>query len=444
MSWNNRVVWSEGMFLRPQHFQQHQRYVEGLVEGRCGVLQPAPWGFKTLEIDKQLLTLGKLALTSARGVFPDGTPFNVPADDDGPPVLEIPENIHNTIAYLALPVRRAGLPEVRSDGAEEGAMRYRSRDYEVRDSNSGTDSVAEIRVSTPDMHLVLDSGNLDGYVVMGVVKIVESRSDRQVIIDDRFMPPALDCRAAPALAGFIRELQGLLHHRGEAIAGRVSASGRGGAAEIADFLLLQAVNRYEPLITHLATSGGVHPESFYRLAIQIAGEMATFTSANKRPPEFPVYRHDGLQETFDPVESALRQSLSMVLEQTATAIPLQERRYGIRVATITDRGMLDSASFVLAVSAKMPDEDLRRNFPTQVKIGSVEQIRELVNLQLPGVRVRPLPVAPRQIPYHAGYAYFELDRQSEYWKQLEKSGGFAIHIGGDFPGIEFEFWAIKG
>lgn len=444
MSWNSRVVWSEGMFLRPQHFQQHQRYVEGLVEGRCSVLRSAPWGFKELEIDRQLLTLGKLALASARGVFPDGTPFHIPGDDDGPPVLEIPEGIHDAVIYLALPVRRAGLVEVGGEAAAEQAMRYRGHRYEVRDSNAGTDSVHEIQVASPDMRFLLASENLDGYSVMGVIKVVESRSDGQVIVDDQYMPPVLDCRAAPALAGFVRELQGLLHHRGEAIASRVAASGRGGAAEIADFLLLQAVNRYEALVEHLAASDGLHPEAFYSLAVQMAGEMATFTAANKRPPSFRGYRHDDLQGTFAPVVAALRQSLSMVLEQTAVPIPLQERRYGIRVAPITDRGLLGSASFVLAVSAKMPDEDLRRHFPTQVKIGSVEQIRELVNLQLPGIRVRPLPAAPRQIPYHAGFAYFELDRQSEYWQQLEKSGGFAIHIGGDFPGIELEFWAIKG
>lgn len=444
MSWNNRVIWSEGMFLRPQHFQQHQRYVEGLVEGRCGVLRAAPWGFKELEIDKQLLTLGKLALTSARGVFPDGTPFQIPGDDEGPPVLEIPENIHDMVVYLALPLRRAGLPEVCAEEAGDTIMRYRGRNYEVRDSNTGTDSVAEIQVATPDMRFLLASSNLDGYAVMGVVRVVESRSDRQIVVDGQFMPPALDIRAAPALDGFVRELQGLLHHRGEAIASRVAASGRGGAAEIADFLLLQAVNRYEALITHLAASDGLHPEAFYCLAVQMAGELATFTAPNKRPPAVRGYRHDDLQGSFAPVMAALRQSLSMVLEQTAVPIPLQERRYGIRVAPIADRALLNTASFVLAVGAKMPDEDLRRHFPTQVKIGSVEQIRELVNLQLPGIRVRPLPAAPRQIPYHAGFAYFELDRQSEYWQQLEKSGGFAIHIGGEFPGIEIEFWAIKG
>src|SRR5690606_1503539 len=115
-----------------------------------------------------------------------------------------------------------------------------------------------------------------------------------------------------------------------------------------------------------------------------------------------------------------------------------------RVAPITDRSLLTSASFVLAVRADMPAEVLRRNFPNQVKIGPVEQIRELVNVALPGITVRPLPVAPRQIPYHAGVTYFELDRSGQHWKQLATSGGFAIHVAGEFPGLEMEFWAIKG
>ena len=34
MSWNRKVIWSEGMFLQPQHLQQHDRYIERLIEGR--------------------------------------------------------------------------------------------------------------------------------------------------------------------------------------------------------------------------------------------------------------------------------------------------------------------------------------------------------------------------------------------------------------------------
>ena len=48
----------------------------------------------------------------------------------------------------------------------------------------------------------------------------------------------------------------------------------------------------------------------------------------------------------------LRRSLSMVLEQNAIPLPLEERKYGIRVAQIADKSLLTTSSFVLVVSAE--------------------------------------------------------------------------------------------
>ena len=139
----------------------------------------------------------------------------------------------------------------------------------------------------------------------------------------------------------------------------------------------------------------------------------------------------------------IRRSLSMVLEQNAIAIELHERQYGVRVGVIPDGTLLRNATFVLAVFAEMPADVVRNRFPTQVKIGPVEKIRDLVNLHLPGVRVHPMPIAPRQLPYHANYNYFELDTNNELWGQLERSGGMALHLAGDFPGLRIECWAIR-
>ena len=50
--------------------------------------------------------------------------------------------------------------------------------------------------------------------------------------------------------------------------------------------------------------------------------------------------------------------------------------------------------------------------------------------------MRPLPVAPRQMPFYAGATYFELDRNSPHWQQMQTSGGFAIHVSGDFPNLQ--------
>jgi type VI secretion system protein ImpJ len=186
----------------------------------------------------------------------------------------------------------------------------------------------------------------------------------------------------------------------------------------------------------------MHPADLYAVLLQLAGDMATFTHSDHRSGTYPAYRHEDPQTSFAPVMADLRQSLSLVFEQSATPIVLEERKFGVRVARI-DQALLKTAVFVLAVHAHMSPEVLRSRFPAQVKLGPVERIRDLVNLALPGISLYPLPVAPRHIPFHAGYTYFELDRSSDYWRQLQESGGFALHIAGEFPGLELEFWAIR-
>ena len=75
---------------------------------------------------------------------------------------------------------------------------------------------------------------------------------------------------------------------------------------------------------------------------------------------------------------------------------------------------------MLAVKAQVPAETLRRGLPNQIKIGPVEHIRELISVALPGIAIRALPVAPRQLPFYPGTSYFELDRSSPYWALLAR------------------------
>ena len=265
-----------------------------------------------------------------------------------------------------------------------------------------------------------------------------------MVLDDAFIPTVLDAHAAPVLATFMIELQGLLHQRGEALAGRVSGTGRGGAAEIAEYLMLQAINRYEPLATHMVNGGLVHPADFYQFCVAIAGELATFTSTSKRPVSLPAYKHEKLRESFEPVIAALRAAFGTVLDQAAIPIPIEPKKYGFSLAVVADKTLYESAVFILAVRADMPSEEVRKHFPVQIKIAPAEKVRNQVNLGLPGITVQPVPAAPRQIPYHAGFVYFELDQAGELWGQLAASGGIGMHVAGEFPGLKMELWAIRG
>jgi type VI secretion system protein ImpJ len=132
-----------------------------------------------------------------------------------------------------------------------------------------------------------------------------------------------------------------------------------------------------------------------------------------------------------------------VLERNAVSIPLAQKKFGISVATVSDRQLFENSVFVLAARADLATEEFRSRFPMQLKIGPVEKIRDLVNLQLPGITIAAMPVAPRQIPYHAGFIYFELDRSNELWRALKSSGAMAVHQSGEFPGLAMELWAIR-
>ncbi|MGN6321688.1 MAG: type VI secretion system baseplate subunit TssK [Dyella sp.] len=445
MTQNNKVVWSEGLFLRPQHLQQQERYMERFVELRAGGLRPYAWGFHELELEADLLAIGKLGIKRARGIFPDGTPFSMPNDDPLPPALEVDPNWRDQTVYLTLPLRSPTQPDSgRPEAPSEKLFRFRVREAEVRDASGSVDGLTVLEVGGMSSRLLPQSQPMEGLAHIPLARIVECRADRRVVLDETFMPTAQSCQAVPRLVTFLTELLGLLHQRGEALASRVAVTDRGGAAEIADFLLLQVVNRYQPLIAHLAATPIAHPEDLYRIAVSMAGELATFTAPSKRAQAFPPYRHELLRECFEPVIVALRNSLSAVMEQTATPIPLQQRKFGVWVAVVPDLTLLDTAAFVLAAKADMKSEDLRRQLPAQSKIGPVEKIRDLVNLQLPGIAVAPMPVAPRQIPYNAGFLYFEFDKNSQMWRMLKTSGGIAFHFGEEFAGLDLQLWAIRG
>ncbi len=444
MSWDSKVLWTEGLFLQPHHFQQSDRYTEALVTGLARRVLPYAWGVSTLEIDEAALKTGQFALRGVSGLTQDGTVFRVPSADDHPPALEVPANTKDCVVLLTVPQRRQGAAEVDLSGAEASVSRLRPAEIDVTDVMSQDAKPVTLGVGKMRLQFALAVDDLADKLAIPVARIIEVRADREVILDGAFIPSALDVRAAPPLTSFLRELEGLLAHRITALAGRLSEGGGARAvAEISDFLLLLACNRALPVIRHLATIENVHPATVFAESARLAGELATFMASDKRAPDLPSYQHDDLNRTFAPVIRVLRQYLSSVLEATAISIPLEARKYGISVGVIADRKLITTAGFVLAVKADIPDEQVRRHFAGQVKIGPVEEIRQLVNSALPGIAMRPLPVAPRQIPYHAGVVYFQLDGDSPYWGKMTTSGGMAVHVSGDYPGLTMELWAIR-
>lgn len=139
----------------------------------------------------------------------------------------------------------------------------------------------------------------------------------------------------------------------------------------------------------------------------------------------------------------VKRALHTVLSPRAVNLPLHLRD-GIWQADIHDTELLQSATFVLAVAANMPVDQIQRQFIQQSKISSPEKIRNMVSVQIPGIPLRALMVAPRQLPYHSGFSYFELDKSGQAWTEMAAAGAVALHVSGSFPDLNMQLWAIRG
>ena len=439
----HKVIWQEGMLLRPQHLQHNDRYYDQQLKLRTQLLGAHAWVFFTLEIDLQYLNMGKVVVSQASGILPDGSLFELSGTLE-PLVLEVSEKTVGQAIYLALPLVTGNHVEARGAQQPEVLARYIRCEADVFDSNAGEDSRCRINCGRPDFRLLASEQQSDHlYVKLKVAHVSGCTSDGVVSLDPDFIPTFIHLQGSGYLLSCLKEVISLLASRGDAIAERIRSNGKVGGTEVGDFLMLQLINRSELVLRHYLDLTQVSPEALYCNLLSILGELSTFASDSKRPRLEGRYQHGDQGASFRRLMEAVRSVLSMVLEQHAVELVLQPRQYGVLVCPVGDLKLLGSATFVLAASAHCDGDELRHRLPTHMKIGPVERIRELVNLHLAGIRIRPLPVAPRQIPFHASNTYFMLELSARDVAQLEHSGGFAFHVAGDFAELKLKFWAIR-
>jgi type VI secretion system protein ImpJ len=447
MSWYNKVVWEEGGFLQPQKFQQQERYLEHFAHKRSAPLSPFFWGFTGYTIDQESLMLGKVILQTASGVFIDGTPFDSPADTPPPPPLTIRTEHLEQVILLAIPVRIPNGVETTFDNAAESLARYGIFDTELWDTNSISQPARNVQLSNLRLRLLPEKEMTDAWIGLPLTKIKALRADGSVTLDDTLIPPVSSYSASDMLKTWVSRICDLTKLRADALAKRLTGSdGKAGSvAEVSDYLLLQTLNRYEPLIQHIQHVLTVSPECLYTLFISMAGELSTYVRPDTRRPKdnLPAYKHDDPHGCLKPVVDDLQWLLNAVLVRSAQRIELNDIGHGMRNASVDPGDLRSFSSLVLAVSAQMPSDVLAQQFAAQAKAGPSERLPDLVRGHLPGVALQLMPVPPRQIPFNAGYVYYELIQSGALWDYVAKHGGIGLHVAGEFPGLKLELWGVR-
>lgn len=442
MQGESRVAWREGLFLRPQHFQQQDRYTDALIRARSNPLRPYPWGLVELKLNGELATLGKFGVERAAGLLPDAEPFAVPDELPPPEPLDIAPDTRDAIVYLTLPARQPGASEFAGRVSADAAVRFAVDEEEAIDAFSEERAREPIETGRPNLRYGVTRDQTYGRVCLGLARIREVSNGR-VIFDERYIPPSLDIRASPRLTAFLADILGRARQRVMELSLRAAEATDGGSETFAGFLLLQALNRWSPVLSHLEGLPAVHPERLFEVLVGMAGELSTFSRADRRPPPFPTYDHENLQATFEPVIDVLQGALSAEFQSSAVQLSLEAAGPGAYMSRITDHDLYKTGYFYLAVNAQASLDDIRARFPSIAKVGAVQKMRQIVDSALPGVPLRHTPTPPPQLRVLPGYVYFEMDRSVPDWLDFASAPALGLHVSGDWPALKLELWCVK-
>lgn len=437
-----KPIWSQGMFMRPQHFQQQERYWESFVHDRVSGQSGYGWGLRRLEIDHTALELGRFEVARFALVLPDGTPLSAPGMSDLPPPRTLGPEARGKRVLLALPICRSDAAEVSAHGSPDTERRWRRYPVSLRDTASEDDEYCEVQLGRLAPVLLVEGEPRDTYETVPIAR-VETASDSEITLDENYLPPVMNCRGHPGYMRTMRDILAILHRRAEHLAAQIDPNTAVGLSDTLDFLLLQTVNRHESAFAHMVQLEHVAPERAYAATAELAGELSTFLPERRAKPS-PVYDHADPGPGWRQLVGSVSSALGRISDRHGVELALQPQPNGAWVAAIHDHGLLDFGRFIVVVRTNAPREVTELQIERRLKVCSMESIREIVSLQLSGIPCMVVPVVPRGLPYYPNATYLEVDRTAGRWEEVRSSGTLAIYImTGAETTFDVQLWALR-
>ncbi len=300
----SRVVWSEGMYLGPHHFQVQSRYFEDSIQFAISSLWFASYGLAGVDLDAEALRNGTVSLLHARGIFRDGLPFHMPESDALPEPRAIAELFPPTrdgiVAMLAIPPRKPNGFNCSLTEGEAGDARYVAEPRVLRDENTGADE-RTVQLGRKNLRLLLDTEPAGDLLTMPIARVVRDGAGH-FAYDANFVPPVLRISASTRLMLLVQRLIEILDDKSATI-GLGARNTSGGRAEfstrqIASFWLLHAVNSALTPLRHQLIAKRGHPEELFVEMSRLAGALCTF-ALDSHPRDLPLYDHDNPSDCFE-------------------------------------------------------------------------------------------------------------------------------------------------
>jgi len=444
----SKVVWTEGMYLGPHHFQAQNRYLEDAIHFTAESLFFEGYGFAGLLVDADALRNGTLSVIHARGLTRDGVPFQMPEADPLPKTREIKELFPPTstalMAYLALPEHRDNdrnckLPD---EGGSNG-VRYSAFERKLVDEVSGRDE-KPVTLGEKNFRLLLETEDMSGYVVLPLARILRDGAGN-FVFDPGFIPPLLDISASEAVLMIVRRLSEMMEEKSRMLSGEMqvgsrfqqSMSGR----EIATFWFLHAIHSAIPAFRHIFRARRGHPELLYQEMARLAGALCTF-GADTHPRQLPLYDHSTPELSFHGLDEHIRRHLEYVVPSNVLHLKFRQTQPNFWSADVTDDRCFGRSRWIFGIHSRMGEADLIRRTDQLVKVCSEKFVPELVRRALPGMPMKHLSVPPAAVRQKVEAQYFSLTKTGPCWDHLTQTKVVGVYVPSEIPDPEIEIQVI--
>ncbi len=427
-----KLLWTEGLFVTQHHFQQLDRYHEGLIGERIRASALYDWGVTDVDVDERAIAAGQLRINSLRAILPDGSPIAVgPGLDDVAPTRAIDAAAfpagQAVDVLVGLYEERANASNVEEGSRSDSIARFRRDQITVTDFNGGPER--EIPVVARNLRVLLGNEADDAFVGVRVARIMRGAGGA-LQLAPTFVPPVLKVGASSFLVAGFRRLLSIMISKQRSLSAnrkqRTEAAVDFEAGDSVKFWLLHTLNENIPRMAHVAEHGATHPETAYLALASLIGQLCTF-AVEGDPSMLPRFNFLDLGETFAPMFQRAQYLLDAVVAERYIEIPMNKREDGMYLGQFEDPAILRYEYFLSIEAAGIPEANLRDKIPRLTKIASWGQITSILNSAVPGCKLDLEFRPPGALPLRPGIIFFRVHRTPEFWNEIATTSSIAVY-----------------
>lgn len=427
-----RLLWSEGLFLRPQHFQQQDQYHEARLHRTAQALHPYLWGIQTLEIDAGALKANTLRLQALSAIFRDGETVDAPGSDPLPPAIDlttIPASVQELTFFAALPSLSRDSSNYTPSTQSGGSTRFVQADRATPDMFSRALD-AELSYLKKAVRLMSDLEPRGAFECLPLLRLRRTVSG-EFELDAALIPPCISMQSSPRLKAMMEQLMDALQAKIHSLQGHMREPRKNvielRSGDVSAFWLLHTASTASAALMHYLRHPALHPERVFEAMLGLAGSLMSY-SRLYHLANLPVYEHTAPGQCFAELDGIIRDLLDTVISSRYFSIAVSEDRPGYHGGKL-DSGRIDQNTLLyLAISANMPALELVEIVPLRVKVGAPDDVEQCVLTAMPGVKLMHAPQVPSAIPVRPDTCYFALDTKGVLYEQMLKAQSICIYV----------------